>query len=37
MRLTRDYFDHIRPAKISPDMIREHFELNQEQTDALSP
>ena len=31
----RDYFDHIRPAKISPDMIREHFELNQEQTDEL--
>ena len=31
----RDYFDHIRPAKISPDMIREHFELNLEQTDEL--
>lgn len=25
----RDYFDHIRPAKITPDKIREHFDLDE--------
>ena len=26
----RDYFDHIRPALISPEMISEQFDLNKE-------
>ena len=31
----RDYFDHIRPALISPEMISEQFDLNKEKTKEL--
>lgn len=31
----RDYFDHIRPAKIKRDMLSENFELSEEQAEEL--